>query len=101
MGDPPGMENTEAGARLARLLYRKLKVFIDDGRVLVGELSCLDADGNIILAGAHEELIDEHDGTCTRQQPMGSILIPAAKRTSVLVEVGDVEAKPLAALLQL
>lgn len=61
MGVPQEKERSKAGTELARLLYRRLKVYIDDGRVLVGELSCLDSDGNITLAGAHEEIVKEHD----------------------------------------
>lgn len=33
-----------------------MQVVVDDGRVIVGELTCLDKQANLILRNCHEEL---------------------------------------------
>lgn len=34
----------------------QVQVVVKDGRVLIGELTCLDKQGNIILANTYEQL---------------------------------------------
>ncbi|GBF91387.1 hypothetical protein Rsub_04127 [Raphidocelis subcapitata] len=47
-GDKPAVEKVQ------QLLHRRFKVVLPDDRVIVGDFQCLDKQGNLILAHAHE-----------------------------------------------
>lgn len=73
-----------------RLLYRRLKVGVEDGRVFVGKFHCLDKQGNIILYDTVEfrNVPDSGDvGVApVEQRGLGLVLVPARCRTSCHVE---------------
>ncbi|KAK9846489.1 hypothetical protein WJX81_005167 [Elliptochloris bilobata] len=76
------------------MLGQRLRVVVRDGRVLVGQLSCLDKQGNIILshtvqvlagcsAGAEQKLKRHPE-----ERLIGLVLVPPQQRVSCEVEVG-------------
>ncbi|KAG0628708.1 hypothetical protein M758_1G046700 [Ceratodon purpureus] len=73
-----------------RLLYRRLKVGVEDGRVFVGKFHCLDKQGNIILYDTVEFRNVPGSGDVgvapVEQRGLGLVLIPARCRTSCHVE---------------
>lgn len=73
-----------------RLLYRRLKVGVEDGRLFVGKFHCLDKQGNIILYDTVEFRNGPGSGDVgsapVEQRGLGLVLIPARCRTSCLVE---------------
>lgn len=83
--------------KAARLLHRKVKVVVKDGRVLFGELNCLDKQGNLILINTYE--LQELNGR-RHQKEMGQVLIPAAHRTSCELEAMPHEVEGLNEFLQ-
>ena len=48
--------NAAAAAAAAAAALRRLQVQVKDGRVLVGDFTCLDKQGNIILVNTYEHL---------------------------------------------
>lgn len=44
---------------LADLLNQKLRIYITDGRLIEGNLQCVDKDLNFILGNATEYYVDE------------------------------------------
>ncbi|KAF6256063.1 hypothetical protein COO60DRAFT_147854 [Scenedesmus sp. NREL 46B-D3] len=106
-----------AVAKAKELLYRRLKVLLKSGRVLEGDLACLDKQGNIILNNAVEH-INANGSHCSSSSSnnaaadssnsssqcnsssssssssskpvinqMGMVLIPKAQQGDVLLEV--------------
>lgn len=72
-----------------RLLYRRLKVGVEDGRLFVGKFHCLDKQGNIILYDTVEfRNVSTGAGgfVPVEQRVLGMVLIPARCRTSCHVE---------------
>jgi small nuclear ribonucleoprotein (snRNP)-like protein len=73
-----------------RLLYRRLKVGVADGRVFVGNFHCLDKQGNIILYDTVEFRNVPGSGdegvALGEQRGLGLVLVPARCRTSCHVE---------------
>lgn len=80
------------------LLTRKISVLCKDGRRVVGDLVCLDKQGNLVLYNAHEyyqgkgEAAEEEEegqrGFGSGQQTMGgtqTILIPYEQQTKEIV----------------
>ena len=83
------------------LLTRKISVLCKDGRRVVGDLVCLDKQGNLVLYNAHEyyqgkgEAAEEEEeeeegqrGCGSGQQTMGgtqTILIPYEQQTKEIV----------------
>ena len=76
--------------RARRLLYRRLKVGVEDRRVFVGKFHCLDKQGNIILYDTVEFRNVPGSGEVgavpVEQRGLGLVLIPARCRTSCHVE---------------
>lgn len=70
-----------------RLLYRRLKVGVEDGRMFEGKFHCLDKQGNIILYDTVEFRNVPGAGRApVEQRSLGLVLIPARCRTSCHVE---------------
>lgn len=73
-----------------RLLYRRFKVGVEDGRMFVGKFHCLDKQGNIILYDTVEFRNVPGAGGVgmapAEQRSLGLVLIPARCRTSCHVE---------------
>lgn len=70
-----------------RLLYRRMKVGVEDGRMFVGKFHCLDKHGNIILYDTLEfRNMPDAGGAPVEQRSLGLVLIPARCRTSCHVE---------------
>lgn len=71
-----------------RLLYRRMKVGVEDGRLFVGKFHCLDKQGNIILYETVEfrNVDGVVGGVPVEERSLGMVLIPARCRTSCHVE---------------
>ncbi|BFI41886.1 hypothetical protein MPTK2_8g03570 [Marchantia polymorpha subsp. ruderalis] len=84
-----------------KLLYRRLRVGVEDGRIFMGKFHCLDKQGNIILYDTTEyrqisQASSSSDSTCgagagaspysMELRSLGLVLIPARCRTSCFVE---------------
>lgn len=75
-----------------RLLYRRMKVGVEDGRMFVGKFHCLDKQGNIILYDTVEfrNVPGNNSGAVAvapvEQRGLGLVLIPSRCRTSCHVE---------------
>ncbi|CAM6122065.1 unnamed protein product [Calypogeia fissa] len=94
-----------------KLLFRRLRVGVEDSRVFVGKFHCLDKQGNLILYDTVEYrqispspspppstgddggrssggsgVVDVDEGATTEQRSLGLVLIPARCRTSCHVE---------------
>jgi len=77
------------------LLTRKISVLCKDGRRVVGDLVCLDKQGNLVLYNAHEYYQGEGAGEGEGQRGFGSgqqtmggtqtILIPYEQQTKEIV----------------
>ncbi|EFN59124.1 hypothetical protein CHLNCDRAFT_49967 [Chlorella variabilis] len=63
----------------AELLHKRCKIQVKDGRVLVGDFTCLDKEGNIILTNTYEHM---QLGGQLHEKVMGQVLVPAAHRVS-------------------
>ncbi|KAG6546292.1 hypothetical protein Mapa_012332 [Marchantia paleacea] len=85
--------------RARKLLYRRLRVGVEDGRIFVGKFHCLDKQGNIILYDTLEyrqinQATSSSDSSSRanaspsgmEQRSLGLVLIPARCRTSCFVE---------------
>ncbi|KAI3433568.1 hypothetical protein D9Q98_003379 [Chlorella vulgaris] len=68
-----------AAEQAAVLLHKRCKVQVKDGRVLVGDFSCLDRLGNIILSNTYEHM--QLNGEM-HEKVMGQVLVPASHRVS-------------------
>lgn len=91
-----------------KLLYRSMKVGVEDGRVFIGIFHCLDKQGNIILHSTVEyrdvsSRNGEGSGSSSgppvmEERPLGLVLIPARCRTSCHVECSLDESMDLLSL---
>ncbi|KAJ7555759.1 hypothetical protein O6H91_05G053700 [Diphasiastrum complanatum] len=78
-----------------KLLYRRLRVGVQDGRIFVGKFHCLDKQGNIILYDTVEyrqmptlssSSAKVDPDPAMEQRSLGLVLIPSHCRTSCHVE---------------
>ncbi len=90
-----------------KLLYRRLRVGVEDGRVFVGRFHCLDKQGNIILYDTLElRYVPGPSGAALNEPPpveqrsLGLVLIPSRCRTSCSVECSIHEQMDLLSLDQ-
>ncbi|KAH8942495.1 hypothetical protein BDL97_14G102600 [Sphagnum fallax] len=90
-----------------KLLYRRLRVGVEDGRVFVGRFHCLDKQGNIILYDTLElRYVTGPSGAALNEPPpveqrsLGLVLIPSRCRTSCSVECSIHEQMDLLSLDQ-
>lgn len=87
-----------------KLLYRSMKVGVEDGRVFVGIFHCLDKQGNIILHSTVEyrDISSRNGGSggppVMEERPLGLVLIPARCRTSCFVQCSLDESMDLLSL---
>lgn len=71
--------------KVRRLLYRRMKVQVEDGRLFEGKFHCLDKQGNIILYDT-VEFRNVGGSGAVEQRSLGLVLVPARWRTSCYVE---------------
>lgn len=70
-----------------QLLNREVRVGVEDGRVFVGKLHCLDKQKNIILYDTIEfRSFPGVEAKAAEQRSLGLVLIPARCRTSCYVK---------------
>uniref|UniRef100_A0A7R9YU88 Sm domain-containing protein n=1 Tax=Chlamydomonas euryale TaxID=1486919 RepID=A0A7R9YU88_9CHLO len=77
-------------ARVRKLLYRRLRVVLADGRTLLGDLQAFDKQGNLIL-GATRETVSTSSGR-KEERTIGIVLIPRDQQKAVELE-GTLEEK--------
>lgn len=86
-------DTRESIQKVRKLLNRRMRVVVTDGRVFEGSLSCLDKQGNLLLNNATEfsprvetassaSLLGEDSKPRSDQRSLGLILIPKHARTS-------------------
>jgi len=63
------------------ILQRILRVTTPQGRIVIGELQCLDKQGNLVLGNAHEEVPK------AEPRQMGIVLVPLQQQKNVEVQV--------------
>eukprot|EP00803_Ostreobium_quekettii_P001474 evm.model.scf_100EXC.5 EVM.evm.TU.scf_100EXC.5 scf_100EXC:42726-44154(-) len=85
MGGDKTLEEDPVG-RTRKLLYKRLRVRVKDGRVLIGEFHCIDHAGNIILANTYEELLGSPGTAVTQDRFLGLVMVPPNIRTECHVE---------------
>lgn len=90
----PEPETRESVRKVRKLLNRRMRVMVTDGRIFEGTLSCLDKQGNLLLNDATEFSRRELQVSKTSltpladsktrfdQRSLGLILIPKHARTS-------------------
>ena len=99
-------EKRKAMTMASRLLRRRIRIRLTDGRVLIGNLQCLDKQGNILLANAVE--IRKKQVSCLNTQTAGSainagwdermvglVIIPPQHRKTCEVKATETEAVAL------
>ncbi|KAK3246455.1 hypothetical protein CYMTET_44007 [Cymbomonas tetramitiformis] len=81
--DPPVVQ------RARQLLYRRMKVEVTDGRIMVGNFHCLDKQGNLLLQNTTETRTTraEEGGEKQQQRTLGLVLVPAKHRVNAFFEV--------------
>lgn len=50
--------------KIEKLLSKRMKIYITDGRIIIGDFECLDNEGNIILTGTSQYYSEPRDGMC-------------------------------------
>ncbi|GIL47399.1 hypothetical protein Vafri_4227 [Volvox africanus] len=68
-----------------KLLYRKFRVTLISGRVLEGDFTCLDRQGNIILSNTFEQVTTASGRR--EERHMGLVLVPIAQQRKIELEV--------------
>ena len=74
-------------ALAARLIGRRVRIVLKDGRTLSGTLTCVDPQANLVLGetvtlgggGDNDDSAGDH--------AIGTVIVPAAQRVSTAVEV--------------
>ncbi|KAL4430962.1 hypothetical protein ABPG75_006218 [Micractinium tetrahymenae] len=95
---PPRPQRSPLAEQAAELLHKRCKIRVKDGRVLVGDFTCLDRQGNIILTNTFEVMT--LNGR-PHEKLMGQVLVPAAHRQSCEFQAANpAEAAALRQLLQ-
>jgi small nuclear ribonucleoprotein (snRNP)-like protein len=61
-------------------------VHLRGGRVVTGDFTCLDPQGNLILSNACE-LVPNGDKQLTTERPMGMVLVLKNQQEKVLMQV--------------
>ncbi|KAG7671822.1 hypothetical protein Ndes2526B_g07268 [Nannochloris sp. 'desiccata'] len=85
---------TEAAAKL---LYKRMRITVADGRILIGDFICLDKQGNIIL----DQTVEQYEVNGKVEEKMlGQVLISKKQRVSCDVEVVAAEREMIANLLE-
>lgn len=82
-GAPP---SPAAVQDVRQLLYRRMRVTLVSGRVLVGDFACLDKQGNLILANTSEAVPAPASGGNAQERAMGLVLVPIAQQQAVEVQ---------------
>ncbi|GIL70362.1 hypothetical protein Vretimale_3543 [Volvox reticuliferus] len=68
-----------------KLLYRQFRVTLISGRVLEGDFTCLDRQGNIILSNTFEQVTTASGRR--EERHMGLVLVPIAQQHKVELQV--------------
>lgn len=87
-------QEREALVQARKLLYKRFKVVVKDGRVLIGEFLCIDKQANLILGNTYQQVQGE------KERPIGQVLVPALQRKSCHVEVMPHEQQQVSLLPQ-
>ncbi|CAL8461861.1 g1392 [Coccomyxa elongata] len=74
-----------ATEKARKLLHKRVQVHIVDGRVITGNLSCVDKQQNLVLQHATQSYSTINDPTGERQ--LGTVIVPKQQRKSCHVEV--------------
>lgn len=84
----PSGSSLQADVDKARqLLHRRFKVTLHSGRTLVGDFTCLDPQGNLILVNSCELVKSSSDPKGLTERTMGMVLIPRAQQAQVELQV--------------
>eukprot|EP00735_Rhodelphis_limneticus_P007676 TRINITY_DN20271_c0_g1::TRINITY_DN20271_c0_g1_i1::g.19775::m.19775 TRINITY_DN20271_c0_g1::TRINITY_DN20271_c0_g1_i1::g.19775 ORF type:complete len:102 (-),score=-6.40,sp/Q55A45/RSMB_DICDI/54.93/7e-17,LSM/PF01423.17/1e-10,Flag1_repress/PF03614.8/0.075 TRINITY_DN20271_c0_g1_i1:19-324(-) len=78
--------------RLRKLAFRRMRITVDDGRVVVGRFQCFDKHKNVVLSEAEEFRVRYFkNGNASREdvRRIGLILIPGDHMVRCEVEEPD------------
>eukprot|EP00884_Botryococcus_braunii_P011715 jgi/Botrbrau1/20544/Bobra.145_2s0093.1 len=94
---PPANVNATLLEDARQLLNHRLRVVVRDGRVFVGDFSCLDRQGNLVLSNARQTMSDGPPRgivSMVADMPMGMVLVPLKQQVACHVEAmpGELEA---------
>ena len=85
------------GSQCSSISINFLQIQVRDGRVLIGDFTCIDKQGNIILNQTVEQY--ESNGKL-EEKVLGQVLIPATQRVSCECEVVTAEKESIESLLE-
>ena len=90
----PANPSTKGADLVRRLLWKKLRCTLSDGRVVVGEFQCLDQHRNFILVGVDESQIikDASGADCLVKRRLNQVMVPGKHLARVEVEQSVYEA---------
>ncbi|KAA0156710.1 hypothetical protein FNF27_01148 [Cafeteria roenbergensis] len=77
-----------ARAEMQALMGKRARVTVSDGRVVEGELYCIDRDGNIVLRGAEtckREGLPSESSSDKASRWLGIIMVPGAHASKLEV----------------
>ncbi|PNH05205.1 hypothetical protein TSOC_008561 [Tetrabaena socialis] len=80
------------------MLYRPMRVVLASERVLKGDFTCLDKQGNLILSNTVEEVVTP--GGKAEERHMGLVLVPVQQQRKVELLVSMDEELGMLALMQ-
>lgn len=72
---------------LARWLGRSMRIFMSDGRTLVGQFLCTDQARNVILGSGHEYLTVEEEEKQSEPRLLGLAMVPGKHIVSIQVDM--------------
>ncbi|BDA41416.1 hypothetical protein COCOBI_02-1960 [Coccomyxa sp. Obi] len=87
-----------ATEKARRLLHKRVQVHIVDGRVITGNLSCIDKQQNLVLQHATQSYSTINDPNGERQ--LGTVIVPKQQSKSCHVELMPQERGAIGKLLQ-
>ncbi|KAL4426797.1 hypothetical protein ABPG77_006583 [Micractinium sp. CCAP 211/92] len=85
---PPRPQRSPLAEQAAELLHKRCKIRVKDGRVLVGDFTCVDRQGNIILTNTYEVMM--LNGR-PHEKLMGQVLVPATHRQTCEFQAANPE----------
>lgn len=74
---------------IAQWLGRSMRIFLSDGRALVGQFLCTDQARNVILGSAHEYLSSEEEQKQSDPRILGLAMVPGKHIVSMQVDIEE------------
>ena len=75
--------------QIANWLGRSMRIFLSDGRALVGQFLCTDQARNVILGSAHEYLNPEEEQRQSDPRILGLAMVPGKHIVSMQIDMDE------------